>query len=37
MMKRVVFDASQRHQVLLFSCHPQAWMDMGVQPRPISL
>lgn len=30
MMKRIVFDASQRHQVLLFSCHQSFWMDMGV-------
>jgi hypothetical protein len=35
MMKRVVFDASMRHQVLLFSCHPQSWVDMGVQARAI--
>jgi hypothetical protein len=34
-MKRVVFDASMRHQVLLFSCHPQSWVDMGVQARAI--
>ena len=32
LMKRVVFDASQRHQVLLFSCHPELWRDMGVVP-----
>lgn len=32
LMKRVVFDASQRHQVLLFSCHPDHWRDMGVAP-----
>jgi len=31
-MKRVVFDAAQRHQVLLFTCHPAAWRDMGVAP-----
>jgi hypothetical protein len=35
MMKRVVFDASTRHQVLLFSCHPQSWADMGVLARQI--
>lgn len=29
-MKRVLFDAAQRHQVLLFSCHPEVWRDMGV-------
>ena len=29
-MKRVLFDAAQRHQVLLFSCHPEHWRDLGV-------
>lgn len=29
-MKRVIFDAAQRHQVLLFTCHPENWRDMGV-------
>lgn len=29
-MKRILFDAAQRHQVLLFSCHPDKWRDMGV-------
>jgi DNA repair ATPase RecN len=32
-MKRVLFDAGQRHQVLLFTCHPARWRDMGVLPR----
>lgn len=36
-MKRVLFDAAQRHQVLLFTCHPAAWRDMGAAPRTISL
>ena len=35
-MKRVLFDAAQRHQVLLFTCHPQNWQDMGVALRPLS-
>lgn len=35
-MKRVLFDAAQRHQVLLFTCHPQNWQDMGVSLRPLS-
>lgn len=35
-MKRVLFDAAQRHQVLLFTCHPAAWRDMGVAPRMIA-
>ncbi|PXW92415.1 DNA repair exonuclease SbcCD ATPase subunit [Sphaerotilus hippei] len=34
-MKRVLFDAAQRHQVLLFSCHPEAWRDLGAIERPI--
>jgi len=34
-MKRVLFDAAVRHQVLLFTCHPQAWRDMGVQMRQL--
>src|SRR5690606_4168160 len=32
-MKRVLYDAAQRHQILLFSCHPQAWRDLGVSAR----
>ncbi|MDP4300677.1 AAA family ATPase [Leptothrix discophora] len=35
-MKRVIYDAAQRHQVLLFTCHPQDWRDLGVTARPIS-
>lgn len=32
-MKRVLFDAAQRHQILLFSCHPEKWRDLGVAHR----
>ena len=32
-MKRVLFDAAERHQVLLFTCHPELWRDMGVGVR----
>ncbi|TBO30401.1 GTP-binding protein [Aquabacterium lacunae] len=32
-MKRVLFDAATRHQVLLFSCHPEWWRDLGMAPR----
>ncbi|MEK8051974.1 AAA family ATPase [Ideonella sp. DXS22W] len=32
-MKRVLFDAAQRHQLLLFTCHPEQWRDMGVALR----
>jgi DNA repair exonuclease SbcCD ATPase subunit len=34
-MKRILYDAAQRHQVLLFSCHPQNWRDLGVTPRDL--
>ena len=34
-MKRIIFDASQRHQTLLFSCHPERWQDLGVVAREI--
>ncbi|MHB1267298.1 MAG: AAA family ATPase [Acidithiobacillus ferriphilus] len=32
-MKRILFDAAQRHQILLFTCHPENWQDLGVTPR----
>jgi len=35
-MKRVLFDAAQRHQVLLFTCHPAHWRDMGVALRDLT-
>ena len=35
-MKRVLFDAASRHQILLFSCHPEKWADLGVAARPLS-
>jgi uncharacterized protein YhaN len=28
-MKQAVHRAAQRHQVLLFTCHPQLWSDVG--------
>ncbi|TVM04564.1 MAG: GTP-binding protein, partial [Halomonas sp.] len=34
-MKRILFDAAQRHQILLFTCHPQHWDDLGVAPRDL--
>ena len=34
-MKRVIFDAAQRHQVLLFTCHPELWRDAGAPLRAI--
>lgn len=35
-MKRVLYDAASRHQILIFSCHPQAWQDLGVAARELS-
>lgn len=29
-MKRILFDAAQRHQILLLTCHPENWRDLGV-------
>ncbi len=34
-MKRILFDAASRHQILLFTCHPEKWSDLGVAPRDI--
>ena len=34
-MKRVLFDAAARHQILLFTCHPVNWRDLGVSPRSL--
>lgn len=34
-MKRVIYDAAQRHQILLFTCHQELWLDLGVQPRSL--
>lgn len=30
-MKRILHDAAQRHQILLFTCHPEDWRDAGAQ------
>lgn len=35
-MKRILFDAGQRHQILLFTCHPNNWRDLGVAPRELA-
>jgi len=32
-MTRILFDAAQRHQILMFTCHPENWQDLGVIPR----
>lgn len=34
-MKRVLYDAAQRHQILLFTCHPDNWRDLGVIARDV--
>lgn len=34
-MKRILFDAATRHQILLFSCHPERWRDLGAAPRDL--
>jgi DNA repair exonuclease SbcCD ATPase subunit len=34
-MKRVLFDAATRHQILLFTCHPAHWRDLGVRARSL--
>jgi hypothetical protein len=34
-MKRALYDAATRHQFLIFTCHPQAWHDLGVAARPL--
>jgi uncharacterized protein YhaN len=34
-MKRILFDAATRHQLLLFTCHPEKWQDLGVPPVDI--
>ncbi|MFY0479608.1 AAA family ATPase [Achromobacter marplatensis] len=34
-MKRALFDAATRHQILMFTCHGDAWRDMGVEQRRI--
>lgn len=34
-LKRILFDAAQRHQILLFSCHPDNWRDLGVEARDL--
>lgn len=34
-MARILFDAAQRHQILMFTCHPENWQDLGVMPRDL--
>ncbi len=37
LMKRALFDAATRHQVLMFTCHGEAWRDLGVEQRRIGV
>jgi hypothetical protein len=32
-IKRALLDAATRHQILVFTCHPSAWSDLGVKQR----
>ena len=34
-MQRVLFDAATRHQILVFSCHPDRWAGLGVAARDV--
>ncbi len=35
-MQRLLYDAAQRHQILLFTCHPSAWASSGVAARGLA-
>jgi hypothetical protein len=35
-MQRVLYDAAQRHQMLLFTCHPERWAGLGVPAREVA-
>lgn len=35
LMQRVLFDAARRHQILLFTCHPENWQGLGVAARDL--
>jgi hypothetical protein len=34
-IKRALIDAATRHQILVFTCHPELWDDLGVRQRSI--
>ena len=36
LMKRALFDAGSRHQILIFTCHGEMWQDLAVVPRSLS-
>lgn len=33
LMKRAIYDAASRHQIVLLTCHAEAWQDVGVSIR----
>lgn len=34
-LKQALLDAAQRHQIFLFTCHPELWNDLGVEQRAL--
>ncbi|SMG56207.1 AAA family ATPase [Paraburkholderia susongensis] len=34
-LKRALIDAATRHQILVFTCHPELWDDLGVRLRAL--
>ncbi|KGX39649.1 AAA family ATPase [Burkholderia pseudomallei] len=34
-IKRALLDAAARHQILVFTCHPEFWSDLGVPARKL--
>src|SRR5690606_38004545 len=36
-MKRALYDAATRHQILFFTCHPERFDDLGVPARSLLL
>ena len=35
LMKRILYQAASRHQILIFTCHEDRWNDLGVTPRDV--
>ncbi len=35
-LKRVLYDASQRHQLIMMTCHPDRWRDLGAPVRDLT-
>ncbi|NML35071.1 AAA family ATPase [Paraburkholderia antibiotica] len=35
-LKRALLDAATRHQILVFTCHPELWDDLGVRQRAVA-